>query len=538
MTTIETVSTLPERRGLQRSSRYPLFLTGAATLVAILMLLPVAYLLVRSVNAGPSAWEFLLRPRTLQVVAGSATLALGSALFSTVIALPIAWLTICTDLPLRRFWTVTTLLPLVVPSYISGFAFVAALGPRGMLQSALQPFGIERLPSIYGFWGALLVITLGAYPYVLLSVRAALQRCDPAMEETARSLGDSPLRTFMRILLPQLRPAIAVGSLLVALYALSDFGAVAMLRFDSFTRAIYVYYRASFDRSNAALLALVLVGLTLLLLLLESKMRGRMRLNRSNATVARSRRPVRLGRWRGVALAYCATLVTVALGIPLLTLLYWLIRGLRNNQHVAVVWDAAYNSMFVSGLAAVLTLVAALPVVLLAVRYPSRASHLLERCAYVGYALPGIVVALALVFFGANYALSLYQTLPMLLLAYMVRFLPQAAGSVRTSLLQMNPRVEDAARSLGGGPLHVLATITAPLLMPGMLSGAALVFLTTMKELPTTLLLSPIGFSTLATHVWGAASEAFFARAAAPALLLILISSLALALLLAQERGR
>lgn len=509
----------------------------AATLVALLMVLPPIYLFIRAAGAGANAWEFLLSARTMQVLMGSTALALGSALLAALIAVPLAWLTVCTDLPFRRFWTVTTLLPLVVPSYISGFAFVAAFGPRGMLQQALEPFGVERLPEIYGFGGALFVITLGTYPYMVLSVRAALQRCDPAMEEAARSLGNHPLRTFTHILLPQLRPAIAIGSLLVALYALSDFGAVSMLRFNSFTRAIYVYYRASFDRSNAALLALVLVGLTLLLLFLESVIRGRTHVSRCNAAVARSRRRVRLGRWRWPALAYCSTLVTVALGVPLVTLIYWLVRGLLNEQQLVFTWDVALNSLVASGLAAGLTVLAALPVTLLAVRHPSRTSFLLERCVYVGYALPGIVVALTLVFFGANYALAFYQTLPMLLLAYVIRFLPQATGNIRTTLLQINPRIEDAARSLGRSPLQVLTTITAPLMAPGILAGAALVFLTTMKELPATLLLSPIGFSTLATNIWSAATEAFFMQAAAPALLLLLISSLAMFLLLAQERS-
>ena len=170
-------------------------------------------------------------------------------------------------------------------------------------------------------------------------------------------------------------------------------------------------------------------------------------------------------------------------------------------------------------------------------RYPGLLSSLLERITYVGFALPGIAVALGLVFFGANYARFLYQNISLLILAYVILFLPTAVGSARTSFLQVNPRVEEAARSLGRAPLQVFTSVTLPLVRPGILAGAALVFLLTMKELPATLMLGPIGFSTLATSIWSAASEAFFAQAAAPALLLILASSAPLAFLMLRERG-
>jgi iron(III) transport system permease protein len=181
--------------------------------------------------------------------------------------------------------------------------------------------------------------------------------------------------------------------------------------------------------------------------------------------------------------------------------------------------------------------VAALPLAILSVRHPGVITRLSERITYMGFALPGIAVALGLVFFGANYAPWLYQTLGLLVLAYVVLFLPAAVGPIRASLLQVSPNVEDAARSLGSSPARLLTSITVPLVRPGILAGAALVFLLVMKELPATLILSPIGFQTLATSVWSAASEAFFARAAAPALLLILVSSISLTFLsFGQER--
>jgi iron(III) transport system permease protein len=261
-------------------------------------------------------------------------------------------------------------------------------------------------------------------------------------------------------------------------------------------------------------------------------------MSRTTCAVARPRRLVELGWWRWPALGFLTTLVGFGLGLPLLSLTYWLVRGLINNQTIDNLWRPMTNSLLAAALAAVVTLLCALPPALLAARHPGRFSRLIERGIYIGYAVPGVVIALALVFFGANYTPWIYQTLPLLLIGYTVRFLPQAAGGIRASLQQLNPRVEEAARSLGRGPLAVAAQITTPLLTPGLLAAAALVFLTTIKELPTTLLLGPTGFSTLATTIWSASSEAMFARAAAPALLLLLVSAVAMAVMHLHDRDR
>ncbi|ACL25290.1 ABC transporter permease [Chloroflexus aggregans] len=516
--------------------RQPWLLIGLSLAVVMLVLLPISYLIVRALEAGPDAWAVLLRPRTLRVVFNSLGVAIATALLSVVIAAPLAWLTVCVDIPGRRFWAIATALPLAVPSYINGFAIIVVLGPVGLLQQMLAPFGVERLPPIYGFAGAVLALTLSSYPYVLLNMRAALLRCDPAVEDAARSMGDSPWRVFWRILLPQVRPAIAIGALLAALYSLSDFGAVSLLQFETFTRSIYVQYRGSFDRSGAALLALVLIGLTLSLIGIEHLIRGRPSMSRTTCAVARLRRLADIGWWRWPAALYAGLITLLGVGMPLIALSYWLIRGLLNGQTLTTLWRPLGNSLLAAGGAALLTVVMAVPIALLVARFPSQLSRLLDAAAYTGYALPGIVVALALVFFGANFMPWIYQTLPMLLSGLAIRFLPQAVGGLRTTLQQMNPRVEDAARSLGRTPLAVFIGITLPLIMPGVLSAAALVFLTSIKELPTTLLLSPTGFPTLATMIWSATSEAMFTQAAAPALVLLMVSAGAMALMLINER--
>lgn len=521
------------RRGAQRASPSAWPLTASALLVAALMLLPIVYLLINALATDAGVWTLLTRPRTLRVLLQTLALAGAVTAATVLLGVPLAWLTVASDLPGRRVIATLLALPLVIPTYIGGYTMIAAWGPRGALQGLLQRLlGIERLPELYGFWGAWLALTLFTYPYVVLSVQSALRGLDPALEEAARSLGHSAWHTFWRVTLPQLRPAIAAGGLLVALYTLSDFGAVSLLQFDSFSRVIYLQYLAAYNRDYASVLALLLVALTALVLGGEIWTRGRLRYHRSTVGSVRPRPPTRLGAWRWPALALCGLVILGALVVPVGVVLFWLARALRQGEPLQPVWLAAWNSLSVSALAAGLTITAALPVAVLSVRHRSRLTSLLEGITYAGYALPGIVIALALVRFGARYLPALYQTLPLLLLAYVLRFLPQALGAIRATLLHVNPRLEEAARSLGRTPRQVLLQVTLPLIRSGLFSGAALVFLTTMKELPATLLLSPIGFKSLATITWSATTDGFFGRAAAPALLLILVSAASMAVLL------
>jgi iron(III) transport system permease protein len=531
--------TLPPLKGSRQLQwNFPaLFLIMAALLVGGLMLLVPAYLLVRAMGAGKTAVDILLKPSTIETVGRTVWLASTVTLASALLAVPLAWLTVCTDLPGRRFWTVVTALPLVLPSYVAAYLLASTLGPKGLLQQVLEPFtGLQRLPEIYGFPGAFLVLTLMSYPYTLLTVRAALKRLDPALLEAARSLGLSPWQAFWRVTLPHLRPSIVAGSLLVALYVLRDFGAVTMMRYTTFTRLIYIQYGSFADRSLAAALALVLVGMTAVILYLEMQTRGKAQYARRSVGAARQLQVVRLGRWRWLALFFVTSVTLVALIAPAGSLLYWLVRGLNQGETLSALWRSSWNSFIVSMAAAVVAIMAAMPIAILSVRRPGRLSHFLERLTYTGYALPGLVIALAFVFFGIRYAQPLYQTLALLIAAYVVLFVPQAVGAARASLLQVPKCLEEAGRSLGQKPWPVFRQVTLPLLRPGVLAGTALVFLTCMKELPATLILSPLGFDTLATAVWSNISEAFFAQAAAPALMLILLSSLPLAFLTLREK--
>ena len=520
----------------------PLSLLIPAGLVALALALPLVYLVIRSAGASSEAWELLFRLRTAQILGRSALLVAVVTGASVALAVPLAWLTARTDLPFRRLWAVLTALPLVVPSYVGAFLAVSALGPKGQLQQVLAPMGVDRLPEIYGLPGAAITLTLLSYPYVLLTVRAGLRNMDPSLDESARMLGHGPWSAAFRLTLPQLRPSIAAGSLLVALYTLSDFGAVSIMRYETFTWAIYQQYQSSFDRSIAAVLSLVLVLLAAVILISGGFARTRGRYSRPGSGSPRPLKPVRLGRWRWPALGFCTAVTIAALGLPTAVLAYWLAKGVAAGEPLLLLWSATKNSLLVSVLAALAATSLSVPVATLVVRYPGVLGRLVERVSYIGYALPGIVVALALVFFGVRLARPVYQTYWLLIFAYVVLFLPAALGAVRSSLLQVNPRVEEAARCLGRGRWRVMLSVTAPMMRPGLLMGAALVFLVTMKELPATLILSPLGgpleFKTLSTAIWSASEEAFFARAAAPALMLILAASVPMAFLIARDRGQ
>ncbi|MEU2822415.1 iron ABC transporter permease [Streptomyces bacillaris] len=488
--------------------RPPLVLILSASVAAALALLPLIYLGVRALERGPAfAWEVAATGRTGQLLAHSVGLALVVVVASLALGVSLAWLTTRTALPAARTWSVLATLPLAVPSYVAAFAWVSAR------------------PGLAGFGGAALVLTLVSYPYVYLPVAAALRGIDPAQEEAARSLGHGPWRTFRRVTLPQLRPAAAGGGLLVALYVLSDFGAVSIMRYETFTLAIHTSYKASFDRTPAAALGVVLVLMTVLLVAAESRTRGRAGSARTGSGTARPTATAPLGRLRLPALAWCSAAAAAGVVFPLGTLAYWLAVGGSATWEPARLLETGTTTLLVAALGALLTTVLALPVGVLAARYRGRAAHLLEQAAYAGHAVPGITVALAMVFLAVRYAYPLYQELPLLVIAYAVLFLPVAVGATRAAVLQSPPVLEDVARSLGRGPVRVLREVTVPLAAPGIAAGAALTFVVCMKELPATLLLRPTGMDTLATRLWTETGTASYAAAAPYAAVLVLIAA-------------
>jgi iron(III) transport system permease protein len=486
---------------------------------AALALLPVAYLGVRVFESGAGTFvEVLGRPRTAELMARSLTLTGVVTAGCVVVGVSLAWLVVRTDLPGRRVVGVLAALPLAVPSYVAAYTWIAAV------------------PRLNGFTGSALVLVLVSYPYVYLPAAAVLSRLDPAMEEVARSLGHGRARTFLTVVAPQLRPAAAAGGLLVALYVLGEFGAVSIMRYDVFTTAIYTSYRAAFDRTPAAVLGTVLVVVAFVIVWAEARTRGRAAYSMRGGA-PRGRTLDRLGLWQWPALAWCGVVLALAVGFPVVSIAYWLLRGSSASFDTATLGTAGWTTLYVSAGGALLATVLAIPVGILVARWRSRSMRLLEQATYVGHALPGIVIALAFVFFAVRYAFPLYQRTPLLLLAYAVLFLPAVVGAVRASVLQSPPVLEDVARSLGRTPFGVLREVTLPLAIPGITAGAALVFLTCMKELPATLLLRPTGMDTLATRLWTETGSGSYAAAAPYAALLMLLAALP-GYLLAQRLGK
>ncbi|AIZ45649.1 iron ABC transporter permease [Deinococcus radiopugnans] len=512
--------------------RLPPFLLLPAVLTVLGVLVPLSYLVLRALGAEPGELrEIVFRSRNL-VLAGN-TLLLGASvlLTTTLVALPLAFLAARTDLRPRRLLTLLGVLPLAVPGYVGAYAFIAAGGAGG----AIDTLTGLRVPGPSGFWGALLVLTLFTFPYLFLNLHAALRTQDPALEDAARLLGRTRWQTFWGVTVPHLRPAWLSGSLLIGLHTLGDFSVVSLMRYPTFSAAIYQQYTAAYDRVYSAWLALGLLVLTGAALWLEARFMRGVFLSRVSPATARKPGVVRLGRLRPLAWGFVAALAVLTLVLPLGTMLYWL--GLENNPFAwAGLLDALKSALGAAALAAITTTALALPLAVIGSRFTGRWPRVIERAAYLGYATPPLAFALALIFFVLRVVPPLYQTLPLLILAYTLHFVAEAIGPIRSGLVRATPRLEEAARVLGVSRAGALRRVTLPLLGPGLGVSAAFVFLSVLKELPLTLLLAPIGFETLARNVWSYTEEAQYASAAPYALALAAVGAVLTGLILRRER--
>ena len=511
-------------------------MTLLAAAIAAVLVVPLGWLVVDVFTLGPRAVSLTFDPTTLTVLARTVALVTVVTAASIVIGVALAVLTVQVDIPFPRLWTVVAALPLAVPSYLGAFAVVSAFGPRGALTGSLTPLGIE-FPTVYGFVGAAAVLTLYTYPYVFLTTRASLLSLDASLLEAARTLNSGRWDAFRRVTLPRITPGITAGALLVALYTLSDFGTPNIMRVEVFTQFIYARYNA-FMREYAALLSLQLFAVTAAILAIES----RIGVDDSAAYESRTHGgaiSLDLGRFRYVAIAIPAVVGLLAIGLPVGIFAMWLVRtgpGYATGS-LSFSWNYGWNSVVVALLAAGGAILVALPIGLRSAISTSRLAAIADRAPYVGYATPGIVLAIALVSFSLDALPWLYKTLPLLVFAYVVRFMPQAIGSIRSSRLQVDQRLIESARTLGRSPASAFRSITLPLILPGIATGGALVFLTTMKELPTTLILRPLGFETLVSYIWRVQEAGLYGQAAVPALVLVVVSGLSMAVILAGEGG-
>lgn len=513
------VSATPDRcatrrfaRFFKRHGRTPFGLLAICCGVALLVLLPFAFILRQAASYDLNdAAELLFRPLVGELALNTLAIVGAATVASMLIGTAVAWFVERTHLPGRRMWAVLAAVPLAVPPFITSYAWLS-------LSLSLQDFA-----------GALLVVTTAYYPMVYLPVSATLRGMDPALEESARSLGLGPWASFFRVVLPQLKPALLGGMLLVALSVLSEFGAFALLRFHTFTTEIYAEYRASFDSAGASLLASVLLLACLLCLLAEFKVRGQARYDRLDRGARRS--PVRypLGWSRWPVLVGFTALVIATLGVPLGTIVYWLLQSSDAaitpvDMTGAQLLSVTATSVGLGLAGATLTTLLALPLGYLLVRHPGRIATVLERIAYFGQGVPGIVIALAVISLAIRWVQPLYQSAALLVLTYAILFLPLALVGVRAALVQVEARLEETARSLGLNWWQTAWRVTLPLAGPGIGAAAAMVFITVVTELTTTLLLSPAGTQTLATEVWADTAALAFAAAAPYAAVLVGIS--------------
>jgi iron(III) transport system permease protein len=488
--------------------------------VGLLILPPLLYLAASAVQAGS------LGAVSIGSLGGLVFTTLSLATLATtwamMLALPLAWLVVRTDLPFRNLCRWLAVVPLAIPSYIGAMAYIALLGPVGSVNAWFTTLtgSQQQWINIYGFWGGVFVLGLFTYPYIFLLASTALEATNPSVEETARSLGESPLGVLRRVTLPMLRPSVLAGGLLVFLYALSDFGSLSLLRVHVFTTAIYHQLNTRFDQASSAMLSFVLVLITLAVLVGQRILLSR----RSYVTItgtARMARPLRLGRWRWPAAALTGGILGLSVFIPLGVLLA---QTGSVGQFLKVLREQGgfiQNSLVMAGMAATLAMILGFLIAFTAKHAQRRTGAVLTGTIQVGYAIPGTVLGLSLILLYNTYLPWLYGTVGVLVLAYLIRFLTQPVQGVESALAAINPHLEEAARSLAASPGAVLRQILAPLVRPTLFAVWTLVFISAMKELDATLLLRPAGFDTLSVRVYIHTVEAEYAKAGTLALLLI-----------------
>ena len=514
----------------RKERRAPPALVAVALVVAVFFVAPFAYVVWRNIDLGADVWSVLWSRDTLDPLRRSLWLAIVVSASSAVVGTGLAWLTVRTDIPGRRLWRVLAPLPLVFPSFVGAAALLAGFATGGLVEEILAPIGIDSLPGMRGFRGAWIVLTLFTYPYVYLPVAARMANLPRSLEESARLLGRGWWDVFRSVVLPQTSSAIWAGTLLVFLYAISDFGAVALLGYDTLTEQIYA--DKLFDQPRAMALSLVLGAVALAVVLAERALDRR----RLRVSTIRVHDPITvpLGRWRWPALAAVVAFLGNALIGPVAVLGFWAWRGIRSDtESIGLAVDGgelvgpAVNTALAGLVTAAVAVAVVLPIAILTGRYRSRIGGAANAMVVAGFALPGVVIALSLAFWVLEAPLinRWYQTMPILILAYVVHFGAQATRAGHVAVAAVPPNLSDAAATLGAGRTRRFLTVELPLMTPGLMAGAGIVMLSTMKELPATLLLAPIGFDTLATDIWHATESGALAQAGLASLALVALSA-------------
>lgn len=504
---------------------------------AALILLPLGYVTSQALSADPAVWSRLWTTRIPELLTNTIWLSASVACLTLLLGVSTAWLVTRIEFAGRRLWEGALVLPLAMPTYVLAYIYSYLLGFGGPVEHVWQLIAgpQARVFSPQSYLGATLVMTLDTFPFVYLLSRSALLNLNVSFEEVSRASGISRLKTLWLVTLPLMRPSIAAGLALVILYVVSDFGAVSLLRYQTLTYAVFQQMTGRSDNTAASILSLLLVGLALLFLVTERWFRHR---SRFYQTTGRYRRPERhrFG-WLGTTLVtgYLALVVGASFGLPAYLLVIWSLspeaQATIDNRFFGFLW----NSGFLAACAATGGVLIGLPLAYMANRRPSWLNLGCLQAAYAGYVLPGPVAALAVLVLCLNLTPFLYGSVLVLIVAYVIHFLPAGLQSLEPALQQITPNLEEVARTLGLGVRQTWQRVTLPLMRNGFIVAWVLMFLQTMKELPATLLLRPVGFDTLAIRVWMEASEEYYQLAAPSALLIVLLGLPTLLLLLSKD---
>jgi iron(III) transport system permease protein len=526
-------------RGRHAALTVPWSWTLAALSIATMVAVPVLTVLASLLAPAGEVWRHLWQTQLLELMGNTVVLLVGVGVGTLSLGTGLAWLIVHYRFPGRQLFEWALILPLAMPAYVIGFVFLGLFDFTGPLQTWLRRVcgaGV-RLPELRSFWGVTLMMTLVFYPYVYLLARAALYEQGAATLETARSLGRSRLGAFLRVTLPMARPSLIAGVALALMEALADFGTVATFGYRTFTVAIYRVWYGMFDRLAATQLASLLLLFAFGLLVVERAERGRARFTQTQR-YGLEVRPERLRGWRaGAAAAVCLVVLGLGFLLPAGQLLFWVVDTVMAGRLAPDFRLLLTNTMLLAGLTAVLTCLLAVVLVYAQRLHPGPGVWLSGQLATMGYALPGSVIAVGVLLplawldhalaplfdavLGAPAGLVFTGSAVGLVFAYTVRFLAVSSQTVDASLGKISTNLDAAARSLGATAGGVLRRIHLPLMRSGLLTTLILVFVETMKEMPATLLLRPLGLNTLAVEVWQRTSESMWQEAAVPALAIV-----------------
>jgi iron(III) transport system permease protein len=513
-----------QRRKRGTGRRAPRALVALGAIAVLVILIPVAVTIGQAASGGWGNVRQVLHDEAAWSLLGH-TMLIGAIVtpLCGILGVTTAWFLERAHVPARRMWTVLIVLPLTVPPLVVSTAWVS-------LTSAMQ-----------GYLGAVVITTLTYSPLVFLLVTVALRGLDPALEESARSLGCGSFATFRRVVLPQLRPAILASLLLVFLDLLVEYDAYAALNVRTFSTSVYAQYQAG-STTGAAVLSCITTVVCVVFLLAEMRARGGAEYVRVASGSRGSAGRLYLGKATVAVLMGLGALVGASLGVPLAELANWLSQstsaGLTAaNAGLSYLPEATATSLGLGLGAAALALVMAVPVAYLATRYRSRSSTVLERGTYLSFALPDLVGALALAYAAVHYVRFLYESVALLIVAYAILFVPLAVVAMRASLGQIEARLEDSARSLGASPLGAFRRVTLPMARPGIAAAGFLVFAFAVGDLATAQVLLPPNMYTLMTQFSANASTVALA-AAAPYALALLLLALGAALIVVNGYGR